>query len=374
MQILAPFVVPLRMWVHLRKYKDKKDVFIMMKKAMVLCCAVCCTLMLLVPALAAKSEATPIPVHGEFWSSRLYVDGEIVGLWDGEGYSRNSIEYNGTVYIPLRTACMWIGAGVEWQEATRTISVTKNKLPPAILGLYAPSFEKPYTEEMRKQHSIDLESGFTAQLRPDFTVTVDGVPQQFKNVLGETVYPLTYLDCTYLPVRTVGELCGKQVLWLPMWSDEGYDSSHIYLYDRPTKGQIAETKEYCVRAQTYADQFKMTLDSFAEVDNLTKTTFCSYMEQLKKNAEKMAVLPTPSAKAFYPATRGIRQWASELVEGTNWYCSSDALSQFGEKDTIWNTYRDRYVLSVLKKGGEYISLSDNLHYAQLQFYAVTTNG
>lgn len=52
-----------------------------------------------------------------------------------------------------------------------------------------------------------------AQLRPDFTVVIDGKIQNFKNVKGEKVYPILYEGTTYLPVRAIGELMGKTVYW-----------------------------------------------------------------------------------------------------------------------------------------------------------------
>ncbi len=52
-----------------------------------------------------------------------------------------------------------------------------------------------------------------AQLRPDFTVVIDGKKQNFKNVKGEKVYPILYEGTTYLPVRAIGELMGKTVYW-----------------------------------------------------------------------------------------------------------------------------------------------------------------
>lgn len=52
-----------------------------------------------------------------------------------------------------------------------------------------------------------------SELRPDFTIKVDGKTQTFKNVNGDEVYPMLYDGTTYLPVRAIGELMGKTVYW-----------------------------------------------------------------------------------------------------------------------------------------------------------------
>ncbi len=59
----------------------------------------------------------------------------------------------------------------------------------------------------------DIIDTIEAQIRPDFTIAVDGEVKTFKNVNGETVYPILYDGTTYLPVRAIGELMGKTVYW-----------------------------------------------------------------------------------------------------------------------------------------------------------------
>ena len=52
-----------------------------------------------------------------------------------------------------------------------------------------------------------------AQLRPDFTIEVDGKKQTFRNADGDIVEPILYEGTTYLPLRAIGELMGKTVYW-----------------------------------------------------------------------------------------------------------------------------------------------------------------
>lgn len=55
----------------------------------------------------------------------------------------------------------------------------------------------------------------SAELRPDIDVVIDGTERTFYNAGGVEVHPISYQDTTYLPVRAIGELMGKNVNWDP---------------------------------------------------------------------------------------------------------------------------------------------------------------
>lgn len=52
-----------------------------------------------------------------------------------------------------------------------------------------------------------------SEIRPDFTIKIDGEQKTFKDVNGNVVYPILYNGTTYLPVRAIGEIMGKTVYW-----------------------------------------------------------------------------------------------------------------------------------------------------------------
>ena len=53
----------------------------------------------------------------------------------------------------------------------------------------------------------------TAQLRPDYTILIDGAARTFYNVVGTEVHPIAYSGTIYLPLRAIGELMGRDVAW-----------------------------------------------------------------------------------------------------------------------------------------------------------------
>ena len=128
----------------------------------------------------------------------IVVDGVARTFYAINGQEVHPISYGGTTYLPVRSIGELMNMNVDWNNDTKTITLTSPRTAAAATG----------TPDVNPK-----ESTVSVSLRDDFTIIVNGVTQQFYDAGGNRVYPLLHNGVTYLPIRAVGELMGKVVSW-----------------------------------------------------------------------------------------------------------------------------------------------------------------
>ena len=121
----------------------------------------------------------------------------------------------------------------------------------------------------------------TAQVRTDYTITLDGTVQTLKDGKGNVIYPLSHDGTTYLPVRAVAEMAGLDVDWIK-------DTKTVKLTTPATGGTQTPAKpDTSTGTDASKNSYKDTLASYnkeaealkTEADKVTKVS------DLAKNRE-----------------------------------------------------------------------------------------
>lgn len=128
----------------------------------------------------------------------IIIDGAEQTFYNAQGQEVHPILCGGTTYLPVRAIGEVMGKNVDWNQSTKTITLSGTRTTAATAGT-------PDAAAKVKNISVDIHS--------DFTIVVDGATQVFKDAAGSRVYPMLYNGSTYLPLRAIGGLMGKSVAW-----------------------------------------------------------------------------------------------------------------------------------------------------------------
>ncbi len=128
----------------------------------------------------------------------ILIDGKEQTFYNAEGQEVQPILCDGTTYLPVRAIGEIMGKNVDWNQDTLTVTLSGRRTADATAG----------TPD--KDAAVET---VTAEVRDDFTIVLDGESRIFTDVNGKTVHPLLYNGSTYLPLRAIGGIMGKQVEW-----------------------------------------------------------------------------------------------------------------------------------------------------------------
>lgn len=312
-----------------------------MKRSMKRISACCLAAAMVLPLWGGARAAEKQTVHGALWNHYTRVEDVYGAFFDGNGKERIPIAWNNTMYIPLRTVGAWLGGDVEWDQAAMTVRLTSG-VREASYPTLADVAKNPSTAEDLAQFQKDLEQGVDVELRPDIKVTLNGEEQQFRNAAGETVYPMLFRECVYLPLRNIGELSGKRVLWYAGEEEGG----QLYLYAPPTAAELESARTYFDRCEVLLDGMAGQAAELKGAVALNDDTLRQKITGIKTELEKLAGL----THALIPLKEGmssVRMMAWDIIN--DWNASlllpEDQLSApAGEYEAgTWQERRDRCV-------------------------------
>lgn len=136
-------------------------------------------------------------------NAQIYVQGVPVMFPNENGEYMPAISYQGSTYMPVRSAGEWMGKNVDWNGKTQTITLS-GSVDSVIHG---------ENEAVNGAVFYGIKKG-VAVLCPERKVYLDGKQVTFKNEKDTVIYPIDFLNVTYLPVRSIGELTGMDVKWV----------------------------------------------------------------------------------------------------------------------------------------------------------------
>lgn len=177
----------------------------------------------------------------------INIDGRSRTFFDVSGTEVHPILYNGTTYLPVRAIGELMDKNVNWDQSTLTVTLAGSRQTGTVTG----------NEDAGAQ-----EQEISVQIRPDFSIIVEGVKQSFADVNGDAVYPLLYNGSTYLPLRAIGNIMNKNVAW------DG-DTKTVSLYGTLSEGQLvtdADTFEPSGNSQGNGNNIQQTPDGVITLD------------------------------------------------------------------------------------------------------------
>ncbi|MGN0135509.1 PepSY domain-containing protein [Anaerotignum sp.] len=190
---------------------------------------------LAMPAMAASSfKEEKAVLRPDF---TIVIDGEEMNFKRADGSAAYALVYEDSTYLPLRAIGEALGRNVNWDEQTKTITLEGERT----------------TKDSSNKYIEGETKNVWVQVRNDFTIVIDGKEQTFKTSAGKRIYPLLYDGSTYLPLRAIGQIMGKDVGW-----------------DNSTKTVTLTGEGYTVTdADSFGDEKETVTDADTFKDNTT---------------------------------------------------------------------------------------------------------
>ena len=144
-------------------------------------------------AVAADMVAATISPDITIW-----IDGAERSFFSADGQQVYPLLCQDTVYLPLRSIGELMNKNVSWDQSALTVSISGTRTAAPVEGT----------------RDVDaVKQTIQAQIRPDFTIVVDGAVHAVTDSQGNPVYPLLYSGALYLPIQSAFQLLGRTFSW-----------------------------------------------------------------------------------------------------------------------------------------------------------------
>lgn len=240
----------------------------------------------------------------------IYVEGQPIVCLNEQGKRVPILSYNNSTYIPVRTAGEWMGKTVSWDPDTSTITLS---------GSGEEIYYNGYDEIDTPSANTNTSDTVSITTHPDIKIIVDGATKSFINQQGKAVYPIVYGGVTYLPLRNMGELIGKEVTWISPISG----ISIIYMRTPVTEEQCTEVNSYIQQQITMMNQAGVPLMGLLNPQQVTSDQVNTWITTAKAQLTEMKNVSQPNAKVSQFA---YKRYQKDLTDALNTVSKIDGSS------------------------------------------------
>lgn len=132
----------------------------------------------------------------------IIYDDKTQGFYDVSGKTVYPISYEGTTYLPIRAITSMFDMTISWNSEANTVYMSTE---PGDGNKQCANEVKDFVP----QESVLI----SALLNDEIVIRFDDDIQEFKDVNGKTVYPISYEGTTYLPIRAISGLFELEIEW-----------------------------------------------------------------------------------------------------------------------------------------------------------------
>ena len=130
----------------------------------------------------------------------ISINGNYLEFYNANGDRVFPITYNGTTYLPIRALSGLFKTQIAWNGENQSILLGEGDISSNCVKIV-------------ERHESNKMEDISAQVNTKIKVYYMSNLQKFEDANGLTVYPISYQDTTYLPVRAISKLFGAQIEW-----------------------------------------------------------------------------------------------------------------------------------------------------------------